>query len=499
MKRKNPLKFTVLLFLMMLLVISPMEIGDLELSVGADDSYAELAHEINVIMQDDRIAGATTGVSVRKADSGEIVYDHFGDTRLHPASNMKLFTAAAALETLGEDYQFTTEVHTDGALKGKVLQGNLYLKGKGDPTLLQEDFEQFAVELKSKGIQKIKGNLIGDDTWYDDVRLSSDITWDDESYYYGAQVSALTASPNADYDAGSVIVEVNPGDSEGVETKVTLTPQTEYVNIINNTTTVAADKKKTVTIEREHGSNNIIIEGEMPLESTRSREWIAVWEPSGYALDLFENALLAQGIQLIGNHKMKMGKTPVGTTLLAERKSMPMRELFIPFMKLSNNGHAEVLAKEMGQVVSGEGSWDAGMVIIEDVAADLGVNTKTVQLRDASGMSHLNLIPAHEITQLLYAVQSEGWYDTYLTSIPVAGEADRLVGGTLRNRMTSGAAKGNVTAKTGSLTGVSALGGYATTKDGELMIFSILINNDLTTVTPIEDAIANAIAEYSAE
>lgn len=499
MEKKRSWKWGVLLFLAAVLAFSPVQWGKTNQSAGADEEYAGLANRVNQILQDERLDGALAGVSIRKADSGEVVYDHFGDVRLKPASNTKLFSSTAALETLGEDYQFSTEVLTDGKLAGKVLQGNLYLKGKGDPTLLQEDFEQFAAELKSQGIQKVKGDLIGDDTWYDDERLSEDLTWKDEIYYYGGQVSALTASPNEDYDAGSVIVEVNPGDRAGSETKVTLTPYTDYVNIINKTTTVAAGKEKTVSITREHGSNDIIIEGEMPLEGSRTREWIAVWEPSGYALDLFENALLAEGIQLIGKHKMAMGKTPEGSTLLAERKSMPLRELFIPFMKLSNNGHGEILAKEMGRVVSGEGSWDAGIEVMEGVAADLGVDTDTIQLRDASGMSHVSLVPANEISQLLYAAQGKDWYDTFLTSLPVAGAADRMVGGTLRNRMKTGAATGNVTAKTGSLTAVSSLSGYASTKDGEKLIFSIVINNDLTTVTPIEDAIATAIAEYEGE
>jgi D-alanyl-D-alanine carboxypeptidase/D-alanyl-D-alanine-endopeptidase (penicillin-binding protein 4) len=496
-EKKRSWKWGGLVFLAAVLAFLPVQWGDR--SAGASEDYAGLANDINKILQDERLDGATAGVSIRKADSGETVYDHFGDVRLKPASNTKLFSSMAALETLGEDYQFTTEVHTDGKLKGKVLQGNLYLKGKGDPTLLQEDFEQFAAELKSQGIEKVKGDLIGDDTWYDDERLSEDITWKDEIYYYGAQVSALTASPNEDYDAGSVIVEVNPGDQAGSETKVTLSPYTDYVNIINKTTTVPAGQEKTVSIIRDHGTNDIIIEGEMPLEGSRTREWIAVEEPAGYALDLFENALLAEGIQLIGNHGLAMGETPEGSTLLAERKSMPLRELFIPFMKLSNNGHAEILAKEMGRVVHGEGSWDAGLEVIEEVAADLGVNTGTIQLRDASGMSHVNLAPANEISKLLYAAQAKGWYGTFLTSLPVAGDADRMTGGTLRNRMKTGAAAGNVTAKTGSLTAVSSLSGYATTKEGEKLVFSIIINNDLTTVTPIEDAVATAIASYDGE
>ncbi|MGB6406264.1 MAG: D-alanyl-D-alanine carboxypeptidase/D-alanyl-D-alanine-endopeptidase, partial [Planococcus donghaensis] len=269
------------LMALLLATVIMVYLTDYENKAGADGEYAPLVSEINEILHDERLDGALIGVSIRKADTGEQIYDHFGDTRLIPASNMKLFTAAAAFETLGEDYRFTTEIHTDGTIKGEMLKGNLYLKGKGDPTLLEEDFEQFARELKSQGIQKIKGDLIGDDTWYDEVRLSEDITWQDEVYYYGAQVSALTASPNKDYDAGSLIVEVNAGGAVGEEPKVSLTPETDYVSIVNKAKTVAADQPKTVSISREHGTNQIIIEGNIPVDGSRKREWIAVDEPSG--------------------------------------------------------------------------------------------------------------------------------------------------------------------------------------------------------------------------
>lgn len=465
--------------------------------VNASDEYAELGHQINVILNDKKLDGSVTGVSLRSADSGEILYEHFGDIRLRPASNMKLFTTAAALETLGENYRFATEVLTDGKVKGKVLQGNLYLKGKGDPTLLKEDLDRLADQLKKQGIGKIHGDLIGDDTWYDDVRLSQDLTWTDETEYYGSQVSALTVSPNTDYDTGTVIVEATPAPKVGKPAEWTVTPKTNYVKVINKAVTVEKDGKKNITIQREHGTNTIVVEGTIPVGASAAKEWMTVWEPSEYALSLFNQSLKEKGIQFIGKSEMKLGKTPKNGQLLVKKQSMPLKDILIPFMKLSNNGHAEMLAKEMGQVVYGEGSWDKGLKVIRDTASSLGVNAQTLMLRDASGMSHVTMIPANEISELLFAIQQKSWYPSFLASLPVAGDSDRFVGGTLRNRMKEPPTKGNVIAKTGSLTAVSTLSGYVTTKSGERIIFSILNNNYVaSSVTEIQDQIAKVIASY---
>jgi D-alanyl-D-alanine carboxypeptidase/D-alanyl-D-alanine-endopeptidase (penicillin-binding protein 4) len=478
-----------------LFVTASDEITEAEL-----DESATLHEKLNAILSDVRLDGTVTGVSVRKADTGEEIFSQSGDIRVHPASNMKLLTSAAALETLGADHQFTTEVLTDGKVKGKVLQGNLYLKGKGDPTLMKADLDQFAVDLKEQGITKIKGNLIGDDHWYDDHRLSMDLNWNDEPFYTGAQVSALTLSPNDDYDSGTVIVKVMPAIKAGKnaqKAKVKLTPETDYVEIINKTEMVAEDEKKDISIEREHGTNNIIVKGKMPQNGAHSKSWVAVWEPTGYALDVFKKSLTDSGIQLIGNGKVKTGKTAKGATVITDKKSMPLKDLLIPFMKLSNNGHGETLTKEMGKVIHNKGTWEDGLMVINEALGGLGVNTDTILLRDGSGMSHKTVIPAAELSQMLYTVQEKDWFPAFEKSLPVAGIKERLVGGTLRDRMKGVETKGNVKAKTGSLTGVSSLSGYVTAKNGEKLVFSIMINNYLgSPVTSIEDKIATVLAKH---
>ncbi|MFO6495732.1 MULTISPECIES: D-alanyl-D-alanine carboxypeptidase/D-alanyl-D-alanine endopeptidase [Bacillus] len=490
------MKTYVKLVLCIVMILAPgLNIRGEEPAVIAAEDGGGIQHAIDRLLeQDPDLQGALAGISVRSLSTGKILYGHMGDIRLRPASNLKLLTAAAALSVLGEDYSFKTEVLTDGVQRGKTLKGNLYLKGKGDPTLLTKDFEEMAENIRKKGITSIRGHLVGDDTWYNDVRYSSDLAWSDEDQYYGAQVSALTASPNEDYDAGTVILEVTPGSKAGKKPAVAVSPKTNVVNVVNHAKTVPEGKKKDIEVKRDHGTNTIYIQGTIPQGASKVRQWVAVWETSRYALDLFKKALHRQDIHILGD--AKIGETPKNAELMTVHQSMPLSELMIPFMKLSNNGHAETLVKEMGRTVKKEGSWEKGLEVMRTELEALGVDTDALLLRDGSGISHINLLSAHQITKLLYSVQHEEWFSSYIRSLPVSGASDRMVGGTLRNRLTNPSVKGKVRAKTGSLSTVSSLSGYIDTKSGDTLIFSILLNQllDDEKGQEIEDRIAEILA-----
>jgi len=440
------------------------------------------------------LKGALIGISIRDAETNENLYDHMGDTRLHPASNMKLLTVAAALDVLGEGYSFKTEIHTDGSQEGHTLHGNLYLVGKGDPTLLPEDLDTFAEKLKLLGITTIEGNVIGDDSWYDDVRLSTDMIWSDEQYHYGAQVSALTASADRDYDAGSVIIKIQPA-AEGEVPDVAVFPETGYVNVINKAVTTAAAGDEDYTVSREHGGNTIKVEGEVPLDAEAEiEERMSVWEPSGYAMDLFQQALNKQGIKVQGN--IAVSEAPERTEMIFSHSSITIEKMLIPFMKLSNNGIGEVLIKEMGKQVYGVGSWEKGLEVMEEVLPKFGMNMDTISLKDGSGISHNNLIPANEISNLFYAVQNENWFSVFLNTLPNAGKKERMIGGTLHERMHGL----NVHAKTGTINGVTTLSGYLQVNSGKKLIFSLMMNNLLDDLEDegkdLEDRIVEIITNY---
>ncbi|MGN1402259.1 MAG: D-alanyl-D-alanine carboxypeptidase/D-alanyl-D-alanine-endopeptidase [Bacillus sp. (in: firmicutes)] len=495
---RKSMRLYALAFLLLLVAIMP--IGQLEGErESAVASGEELGGQISVLLEHEDLKGGIVGISVRDASDGREIYTHNADTRLQPASSMKLVTAAAALEMLGPDHHFTTEILTDGKVQGKQLKGNLYLKGRGDPTLLAEHIEGFAANLKSKGIKSIKGNIVADDHWFDDVRLSMDLPWTDEQEYYGAQISALTVSPDSDYDAGTVIVQLQPGKSTAVQPAVMVQPQNSYVKVVNKAKTGDADSKKTIKIKREHGSNIIVVEGSIPLGATAHKTWVAVWEPERLAANLFSEALHSEGIKW--NGKILDGETPDKATLLNVHESAPLEEIMIPFMKLSNNTIAETLVKEVGRQAGEEGSWEEGLAMVEDAFDDLGINPQSILMRDGSGVSHVAMISANNLTSLLVKAQSKPWFKAYRTSLPVAGNSNRLVGGTLRNRMKGTEAEGNVIAKTGTITSASSLSGYVTAKGGRELVFSIIINHTINDdeLKKIEDRFAVILAQFEGE
>ncbi|MGC4894614.1 D-alanyl-D-alanine carboxypeptidase/D-alanyl-D-alanine endopeptidase [Micromonospora sp. DT31] len=451
---------------------------------------------IDAILADNRLDGAQAGVVVVDTTTGRTLYDRNGTRRLIPASNTKLLTSTAAMELLGPGHRFATDVSTDGRRRAGVLSGDLYLRGGGDPTMLAADYDRLAAQVAAAGVRVVTGDLVADDTRYDHDRLGPDWTWDDEPYYYAAQVSALTVAPDTDYDAGTVIVNAVPGSRTGARPKVTMTPDNGWLRIDNRAETVAGGETS-ISFERQHGTNTVVVTGQIALGAATESDWVTVWEPTGYAADIFRSALRRHGVRVIGRTVLGTA-TPDTATPLARHDSMPLAEFMVPFMKLSNNGHAEVLTKELGRVLSGSGTWAAGLSAIGNYVGDSGMDTGTLRQRDGSGLSRRNLVPPAQFVTLLTSVRDEPWFGTWYAALPVAGNPDRFVGGTLRSRMTGTAAANNVHAKTGSLTGVSGLSGYVTSADGRVLAFSIVLNNYLTSsVKGLEDQIAIALATYT--
>jgi len=453
-------------------------------------ALADLGARLDEILKDPRLTDSQVAVTVRDEVSGETLYGRNAGLRMIPASNNKALTSAAAMDVLGADFRFATNVSADGTQQGNVLRGNLYLKGTGDPTILAKDYDDLAAKVAASGVTKVTGNLVADDTAFDSVRLGTEWGWDDQPYYYMPQISALTVASDTDYNPGTVIVEVRPG-AAGQPAQLKVIPDTRYVKLVNRVTTGTATD---ISVVREHGTNNIVVSGSIATGAT-FQDYSTVWEPTGLAAAVFRDALKRHGVRVEGRTTIR--PTPAGTRPIADRQSMPLSQLLIPFLKLSNNGHSEALTKAMGRRVFGQGTWDAGIRATAQSLTRLGLDVGAIYRVDGSGLSRQDLVSPNQITNLFRGAAAQPWFTTWYDALPIAGVPDRLVGGTLRNRMRNTPAANNVRGKTGSLTGVSILSGYVTDADGDRLVFSIMLNNQLSFVKDIEDAIAITLASYS--
>jgi len=436
---------------------------------------------------------ALSAVRVVSLPDRKVLYERNVDLSMNPASNMKLFTSAAAMAKLGADYRYTTRVVAAARPNSEgVLDGDLTLVGGGDPVLETPHLEKLADALQAAGLREVTGGLVADDYRYDDERLG--IAWnsDDEPFYYSAQITALTVNRNV------LLVDVEPGASVGDAARVTARPAGEYVTVENRVRTVAASETTSIRITRRRARNEVVVSGRIAVgtEAARGRE-VTMEEPQLYTAQLFRNMLTARGIAVKGPNRH--GRVPVGGVELAAHLSVPMSEILPLLNKPSDNLIAEMLLKEIGFAVRKSGDATAGSEVLEAWLKEIGIETGGVRVNDGSGLSRMDLVTSRAVSDLLLWVDQQPWRDTYIRSLPVAG-----VDGTLRSRLRGTTAEKNVTAKTGSLSHVTALGGYVTGRGGQRYVLSILINNypgplsGATGAKRAEDAIALALAESEA-
>ncbi len=482
---------SVLVLLLLGFVVGPVTSAPIASASAESDA---LRGDLDKILADPRLTDAQAGVVVRDPETDEVLYDKQAEAPATPASNAKLLTSTAALEELGPNYRFNTQVQAAAQRDGSVLRGDLYLRGTGDPTMRPADYDRLAEQVAASGVRTVQGRLLTDDTWFDNVRLGTG--WDpaDEPYPYAAPISALTVAPNEDFDAGTVQLRVSP-TPVGAPVQVETEPATDAVRLDVQATTGQPDSPSTLQVTREQGSDRVIVSGSVPAGSEPVEELTTVPDPTAYAGDVFARALRAHGVEVA---ETGSGVVPADADVLAEHESMPLRKLLTPFMKLSNNGHAEVLTKAMGKHARGEGSWPAGIEVITERLTGLGLDPAALHLVDGSGLSPMDEVSPEQLTLLLDNARQRPWFADFHEALPVAGDPDKLVGGTLRNRMGDTAAAGNVHAKTGSLTGATALSGYVTAANGRPLVFSVMFN-DYRDAAPsdLQDAIAVRLAEHS--
>jgi serine-type D-Ala-D-Ala carboxypeptidase/endopeptidase (penicillin-binding protein 4) len=436
---------------------------------------ARLAARIDAVIASPALRGVAWGIEVRDAETGRVLYRHGADRPMPAASALKLVGAAAAVHYLSPEYRFRTTLYADGEVRDGTLHGDLVLYGRGDPTISARHFatrtsvlEGLADSLRARGIRRIAGGVVADESWFDGHHLHPDWNENSRRWWYGAPVSALGFNDNA------IDLRVEPGTALGRPARITALPASGF-HAVENRTTTSAGGAWTVSFDRVPGTNRFVATGQVPRNAGVRVQSVAVLDPAGYAGTVFREVLERSGIEVERRDVRVAASASASASAwavpLVEYRSPALPAVIDPILRNSQNWFSEQVVKTLGREVQGEGSWAAGLVLTETfLVQEVGVPWTEFGLRDASGLSAFNRITPSALATLLEYVHRTPGQAVVRESLPVSGRT-----GSLRDRLADLGPR--VRAKTGFISGVNALAGYVTTASGAEAVFVVVAND----------------------
>jgi len=478
---------------------------------GVSNAPADLAlaREIDRAIDESDLSQARWGVFVMSMSDGRVLYSRNGDKLFTPASNMKIYTTAAALDLLGADYHWRTSVYAGKQPNSNgVIDGDLTLYGRGDPGLesyRKDGLPGLALELWQHGVRHVRGNVIGDESYFRGEMYGLGWQWNDVQWYFGAQPSALTI------DANAMELTIAPGSKFGNAATVKLQRENRYFHLTNNTTTGERAAPTSIGINRGLSDNEIRVWGEFPAGGRGFTAYLSIYNPALWSATLFKEALLAQGITVEGEPRSRDFRAaeaerfdPQKAFELAFTESRTLGEIVHETNKESNNLYAELilrtLGKERGSLAPDpdprknreRGDDEAGVAVVKSWLDRNSIPIDGLAIRDGSGLSRLDLVTPEATARLLVAISKTNSAGVFHDSLPIAGRD-----GTLKPRLLREA--GKLFAKTGTLTYDHSLSGYATTQNGEVLAFSIFCNDATGHSDPVRliDEIAALLVAYN--
>lgn len=439
----------------------------LEISQKTED--VALAKKIDEAIEKSEFANARWGVFVVSLKDGRVIAGRDAQKLFTPASVQKIITSIVALDKLGADFRWQTRVFSKEKIENGTLSGDLILYGQGSPDLSDEGIVSLVGQLKAKGLQKIKGNIIGDESYFTGETIGDGWTWNDLQWYYGAEASALSINKNL----------VNVSLQNG---KPKVEPATDFVELSGEVQT--AQNIESIGLKRGLGNNKIYVWGEGRNLDVR----IAVENPALWSAKILKDALAKNGIAVEGDAKSADWKaqnkfSPESAAELASVESQTLGEIVRKMNKDSVNLYAELILRTLGKKFGADapdenpklqktrGDDSAGTSVIKKWLTENGVSfQETETIKDGSGLSRLNFVTPETIGRALIAGNQIKAAEVFRNSLPIAA-----TDGTLRGRL--GNAAGKISAKTGSIAYVNSLAGYAKKSD-ETLAFVILCNNE---------------------
>jgi len=463
-----------------------------------DPSRTSLAAAIDRIIEDPALAHAFWGIQVLGLESGRVLYERNADKGFRPASTLKLVTTAASLDAFGPGARVDTTVETAARLDGQGrLLGDLLLVGRGDPGLSGRfgegpptaAFETMADTLLETGVRRVEGRLVGHEGAFGGGRRGPDWMVEDLAWGYGAEVSALTFNDNV------VHVTLAPGERPGDPAALEVVPRTSFVRVVSAVVTAPAGTEEDVVLRRPLGSNHIRLSGVLP----RGGEWeedVAVEDPARFAITAFREVLEARGIAVMGEVTTSSEPVPGDARVLVTHEGVPMARWIEEINKESQNLHAELLLRLLGQRTHGEGTREKGIEAVEAFLDRLEVPRAGWHLEDGSGLSHTNVVTPRGLAALLAAMDRHPRGEVaqaFRASLPVAGASGKLA-----ERMRGTPAEARVAAKTGALKSVNELAGYVTNESGARLVFVLLVNDHVELSATARAAIDEVVIALAA-
>jgi D-alanyl-D-alanine carboxypeptidase/D-alanyl-D-alanine-endopeptidase (penicillin-binding protein 4) len=448
------------------------------------------------------MARATWGVDIRSLDTGEHLYELNAGRLMMPASNMKIVTLAAAAEALGWDFRFTTTLEAFAPVDNGVLQGDLFIRGTGDPTInarsgrAEAVFAEWAAALHAAGITGVRGRIIGDDQAFDEQGIGPGWSWDYLEAGYAAPSGALQ------YNENTAPLTIAPGAAAGDPAIVRLPPGTGLA-VVSHAATGTAGSESTIAISRRIDSAVVEVSGTVPAGAAEVRRNVAVLNPTLYLAQSARDAFAARGIAVGGPAVDFDDVAPefVGTAIaerrvLATTRSAPLREIATVLMKVSQNLYAETFLKALGASQHGLGTTQGGRAVVRRTLASWGIPDDSYVNADGSGLSRHNYAAPATLTAVLERMYRDARHRAaFIATLPIAGRD-----GTIATRMQRTRAEANAVAKTGSIANVRSLSGFVRTRDGEMLVFSIIANDFVvpaTTVNWIADLAVEILANFT--
>lgn len=423
-------------------------------------------------------------------ETGRLLFGRNAERLFIPASNTKLVVSAVASALLPPDWTVKTSVYAAGPVVDGVVQGDLVLYGRGDPTMGRRcyaadttreevcDRDPFsrlrllAERLRERGVRVVAGDLVGDGSWFDAELVHPDWNGYDLNWWYAAPVSGLGFNDN------SVDITWRPGPGLDAPAEITLEPDLGDIVLENRTRTVAIGGVSDIgdRIYREPGTLRLWAEGTVALDHRGGTDYFAMPDPALFTARAFRRTLAEAGIAVLGATRGttdSMKYAHARTAPLAEVESRPLRDWVFPILNTSQNWFAEMLLKTLGRQFGAGGSWREGLAVERRFLVDsIGLDSTLFALADGSGLSAANLVAPVAFTRLLRFMREHPRRDTFLAGLPRAGET-----GSLRARFAGTPLEGRVVAKTGSISRVNTLSGYFTLPSGRVYTFSIQANH----------------------